>query len=329
MKITRSFGWMAIMMTVLILASGCKKKNEESSQGPVPVVVTGNYNNVLLNTLEISGSVSNNYGYIVTRCGFCWSTTNQYPKITDDTIVIPANPPYSFSGIVKGLKGQTKYYIRAFATNKNGSGYGMVVPVTTMDSMISDIDNNHYRLVQIGPQVWMAENLKTTRFNDGEVIPLTEDNATWAALASPSYCWNSNDISYKVPYGALYNWYAAHSGIISPVGFHVPTKDDWIELIDFLGGVAVAAGALKEAGQSHWEAPNTGADNSSGFTALPGGNRDPTGSFFAPRLFGGWWTSTEKESNLAWAISVSFNTTQVSITNENKISGFSIRCLKN
>ena len=139
---------------------------------------------------------------------------------------------------------------------------------------IKDIDGNKYKTVTIGTQVWMAENLKTTKFNDGTPIPMVKENDAWANLTTPAFSWYNNDsIDNKRNYGALYNWYTVSTNKLCPVGWHVPTEAEWATITAYLGEVGLAGGKLKDAGTVHWRTPNTGATNESGFTALPGGYR--------------------------------------------------------
>ena len=140
------------------------------------------------------------------------------------------------------------------------------------DGTVTNIDGNVYKTVKIGKQWWMAENLKTTRYRNGEEIINITDPIQWGALVIGAYCWYNNDISNKGPYGALYNWNAVMDDRnLAPVGWHIPTDEEWTTLSTTLGGESVAGGKLKEAGFSHWNAPNTGATNESGFTVLPNG----------------------------------------------------------
>ena len=148
-----------------------------------------------------------------------------------------------------------------------------------------DVEGTFYQTVEIGDQVWMAENLRTRKYNDGSDIPLVTDNTDWDNLTSPAYAWYSNDsATYADPYGALYNWYAVDPGSnggknICPTGWHVPTVDEVVILEDLLGGGDVAGGKMKEAGLDHWDSPNTGATNESGLTVLGAGYRAPDGTF--------------------------------------------------
>ena len=143
---------------------------------------------------------------------------------------------------------------------------------------VTDIDSNVYHTVTIGTQVWMVENLKTTRYNDGQEIPLVTDTVSWENLTSPGYSWFNNDTVFKKSYGALYNWYTVNTGKLAPAGWHVPTLTEWNTLAAFLGGNTTAGGKMKSTGTIEsdtglWYSPNTNATNSSGFTAIPGGYR--------------------------------------------------------
>jgi uncharacterized protein (TIGR02145 family) len=146
--------------------------------------------------------------------------------------------------------------------------------------IVKDIDGNVYTAITIGTQIWMGENLKTTRYNDKTEIPNVVSNVLWQELTSGAYSWYDHDEStYKKAYGGLYNWYAANSGKLCPVGWRLPTPEDWTTLSDFLGGDEIAGGKLKETGTTHWSSPNTGATNETGFTGLPTGLRESDGTF--------------------------------------------------
>ncbi|MCX6244290.1 MAG: fibrobacter succinogenes major paralogous domain-containing protein [Bacteroidetes bacterium] len=329
MKTTTVITTLAILLVSLILAAGCKKKNEDSVvTGPVPVVVTVNHSNLLLSTVHFSGSITSDGGVFVTKRGFCWSSANQNPTIQNDSMVF-GNGAGSFNGTLTGLKGQTNYYVRAFATNSNGTGYGSIMGITTMDTTIADVDDNHYRIVQIGTQVWMAENLKTTKYSDGTSIPLVTDATAWTNLTTPGYCWYNNLPAFnKKTYGALYNWYAVNTGKLAPAGWHVPTDGEWTVLTDFLGGEDIAGGKMKEAGTAHWLSPNTGATNESGFTAVPAGFRSDYGTFWDVGNYGYWWSSSGSSTGDAWYRRLVYDYSYVYRTNYGKSLGFSGRCLR-
>ncbi|HBH49701.1 MAG TPA: hypothetical protein DDX98_13740 [Bacteroidales bacterium] len=209
----------------------------------------------------------------------------------------------------------------------------------TWGEPVTDIDGNEYKTVQIGNQIWMAENLKTTKYNDGTEIPLVTENYDWASynLDTPGYCWYDNDIAtYGEKYGALYNWYAVNTGKLCPVGWHVPTDEEWTQLSDYYGGVSNLGGKLKETGTSHWVSPNTGATNETGFTALPGGSRNISGNFGSTGYLGIWWSATEHDTyyNAAWSRYVKndeglfYNSRSGNTNHIHKGNGFSVRCVK-
>jgi uncharacterized protein (TIGR02145 family) len=200
---------------------------------------------------------------------------------------------------------------------------------------VPDADGNCYQTVEIGTQTWMAENLKTTKYNDNTAIPLVENNAAWGALTTPGYCWYGNNFTtYGSVYGALYNWYAVETGKLCPTGWHVATDADWTTLINYVGVVG-AGGTLKEAGFDHWNSPNTGATNAIGFTALPGGLRyNDTQDAFAGvfrRLheYGWWWSSTDHNTTAAWGRVMYDDASSIGRYTYDKNYGFSVRCVKN
>jgi uncharacterized protein (TIGR02145 family) len=178
----------------------------------------------------------------------------------------------------------------------------------------------------------MATNLKTTKYNDGTTIPLVTDGAAWVALSTPGYCWYNNDAAtYKATYGALYNWYTVNTGKLCPTGWHVPTNAEWTTLTTYLGGESVAGGKLKESGTAHWDSPNTGATNETGFSALPGGLRDQlNGGPFINIGFGGYWRSSNEYIGYdAQYWGMFSDRSYVWTINADKRSGYSVRCLKN
>lgn len=203
---------------------------------------------------------------------------------------------------------------------------------------ITDIDGNTYSIIQIGTQTWLGENLKTTKHNDGTALPLVKDSIAWSNLTTPGYCWYNNNVATnKATYGALYNWYTVNTGKLCPIGWHVPSNGEWITLTTFLGGESVAGGKLKETGTTHWESPNTGATNESGFTSLPGGGRNSgglsdsqNGTFAAVRWTGTWWTSSEFTNHYVYGWVMKYNQSNVQYTNLfQKTMGCSVRCVKN
>ena len=194
---------------------------------------------------------------------------------------------------------------------------------------IKDIEGNVYKTVQIGSKVWMAENLKTVRYKDGTTIPLVTGWSAWSNLATPGYCWyNNNQATYGNTYGVLYNWYTVNTGKLCPTGWHVPSDSEWTTLTTSLGGESLAGGKMKGIGTTHWNSPNTGATNESGFSGLPGGNRDDDGTFLNVGYFGLWWSSTEYSITYAWDRYLGYDGTSVYRLYDGKDLGFSIRCVR-
>ncbi|HEY5587234.1 MAG TPA: FISUMP domain-containing protein [Ruminiclostridium sp.] len=194
----------------------------------------------------------------------------------------------------------------------------------------TDEDNNNYPVVSIGNQVWMAENLKTTKYQDGTNIPLVVSNAEWSNLRTAGYCWYNNDPgTYKPHYGALYNWFTLNSGEVCPSGWHVPSDDELTTLTSFLGGENIAGGKLKEIGTSHWLSPNTGATDETGFTALPGDARYVDGTFKFFGSYSHWWSSSEFDNNKSWLRYLMNDWEGVARINTDKKYGLSVRCILN
>lgn len=200
---------------------------------------------------------------------------------------------------------------------------------------VKDMDGNVYHTIKIGSQTWLIENLKTTKYNDSTPIPLVTDSVSWISLSTPAYCWFKNDsTTYKTTYGALYNWHAVNTGKLAPAGWHIPSDSEWTILTTFLGGESVAAGKIKEMGTAHWQSPNTGATNESGFTALPGGEREHTiinGTWGLFGTHGTWWSTTPSTvANAAWYRYIQNTGANVFRSpNGDKNYGFSVRCIKN
>jgi len=243
------------------------------------------------------------------------------------TKISDAISPKTITGLTNGTQ-----YAFAVSTLFTGgeSGLSAILTATPQSTSLTDFDGNVYHTVTIGTQKWMVENLKTTKFNDGSVIPLVSDPLVWGTLATPGYCWSNNDsISNKNTYGALYNWYAVSTEKIAPFGWHVPTDSEWSVLVAFVGGDAVAGESLKETGTAQWLPPNTGATNSSGFSALPGGYRGSNGSFYFMGYYGYWWSATAYGATNSWYRFIYYDNTDMFRANNSNQFGFSIRCIRN
>jgi uncharacterized protein (TIGR02145 family) len=212
------------------------------------------------------------------------------------------------------------------------------------DKLIKDGDGNVYNSISIGTQVWMKENLKTTKYSNGDAIETTIPSALQIfSEVTPKYQWAYNgDEDNVTTYGRLYTWYAVNDDRnICPTGWHVPSDTEWhtlILIIDpdaelYLIESSIAGGNLKETGTAHWASPNYGATNETGFTALPGGFRDVNGSFGSLGQSGFWWSSTEISSSVAadryiTCLNTAVYWTYIPYDDNSKKYGYSVRCIK-
>jgi uncharacterized protein (TIGR02145 family) len=310
--------------------SGCVSTASGSAailpQPTAPAATTGAYS-VSANDVVISGTVNPHYS--TTLVTFEYGTTTGYGS----TIAAALNPltgnnSTAVSAMLTGLIPDTRYYYRVTASNCAGTTNANGNYFTTLP--LTDKDGNTYDVVMIGTQVWMAENLKTTKYSDGTIIPLVTDNTSWSNLTTPGYCWYNNDpTSYKNTYGALYNFYAVSTGKLCPTGWHVPTDAEVTTLTTYLGGASVAGGKLKEIGTTHWSSPNTDATNESGFTAISSGGRNYLGTYVSNGIEFYLWTSTEYDYTTSWNRDISYTYADIFRHNNNKHNGFSVRCIMN
>jgi uncharacterized protein (TIGR02145 family) len=200
---------------------------------------------------------------------------------------------------------------------------------------VTDIDGNVYNTVTIGTQVWMKENLKVSKYRNGDPIPSNLNDSTWSKTTSGAYKIYNNDAVNNATYGKLYNWYAvADPRGLCPEGWHVPSDAEWTTIENYLGGSTVAGGKMKsigtkDVGTGLWDTPNKDATNSSGFSAHPGGQFDGYG-FDDIGGSGYLWSSTESNSWSAWYrfLNYSLGSSARGNTFLNKKQGNSVRCLR-
>ncbi len=225
----------------------------------------------------------------------------------------------------------SSYVILGFRCAKTPTGAGTRTSTTSdrNDNTVTDIDGNIYHTVKIGDQIWMAENLRVTHYRNGEPILQVDNPEEWRSLRSGAYCCYNYYTENAKNFGCLYNWYTVKDNRnIAPTGWHVPSRDEWLGLIDLLGGFSVAGGHLKETGTEHWNVPNIGATNSSGFSARASGYRLVTGRFTGMSNSANYWSSSEVNNDSAWHFVLSSDYSEFPYSDMLKQMGFSVRCVK-
>lgn len=257
------------------------------------------------------------------------TATTQNPSHTylnPGTYVVTLTASNSF-----GTNSETK---PDYITVRPNTGDGQILfnPNLTYGT-VSDIEGNVYRTIQIGTQIWMAENLKTTTFNDNTFIPLVTDKNSWINLTTPGFCWYNNDMStVKNTYGAIYNWFTVSTKKICPNGWHVPSNAEWQVLQTYLGNATISYNKLREIGTGHWIEGDLNVTNESGFTGLPSGLRFPMGDFGSLGELALWWSSddlTDGDVSLGLYAALNQSLKNFSLGGSWKYLGISIRCLKN
>jgi uncharacterized protein (TIGR02145 family) len=283
------------------------------------------------------GNITNDGGTPVTQRGVVWSTSPN--PTTSNNSTTNGSGTGSFTSNLTSLTASTTYYVRAYATNSAGTAYGNELSFTTTaggSGIVSNpgagvtFDGYTYTSIVLGNgQEWMAENLRTTSYANGDPIPNVSDDTQWQNLTTGAWAHYNNENQYENPYGKLYNWYTvADPRNVCPTGWHVPTDAEYTLLTDYLGGLPVAGGKMKSTGTQYWLSPNTDATNESGFSGLPGGGRSLNGTFSGIGNLGSWWSSTEYGTLGAWLRYLGYNYGSVSRGSNYKDGGFSVRCLR-
>ena len=199
---------------------------------------------------------------------------------------------------------------------------------------MTDQEGNVYKTIVIGTQEWMAENLNTSIYSNGDAIPTNLDNAAWQNTTSGAWAYYNNDSSYACPYGKLYNFYTCvDARQLCPTGWHVPTDAEWTVLTNYLDGESVAGGKMKttgtiEAATGLWHSPNIVATNSSGFSGAPGGGRYYLGAYSDFGNYGFWWSSSVEAASSVWYRGLSSSIGVAASYTGNMQVGFSVRCLR-
>ncbi len=317
--------------------------------GCLPQVSTSPITNVGSGTSTTGGNVTSDGGSMVSARGVVYGTSSN-PTLSNN-FTTDGTGTGSFTSVLIGLSPVTTYYVRAYATNGVGTSYGNEVSFTSLPGLrcpgtptVTDIDGNIYNTVQIGTQCWTQSNLKVSKYRNGDSIPTGLSNSAWQGTASGAYAIYNNDPVNDGLYGKLYNHYAVtDSRGLCPTGWHVPSDGEWNVLVKYLDPNAdtvcgncwqspIAGGALKstatEPTPGGWVSPNTGATNSSGFTALPGGLRTNIGDFLNLPYYGYWWSASVFSGSSAWSRYLNSSYSGLGRYYDGRTTGFSVRCCR-
>lgn len=350
-----------IVVSMLLLFYGCEKQDGKNA----PVVRTLEVKDITDKTALAINEITGEGGSMVTARGVCWSK-NQSPTINDNKTFDGAGMGL-FASVITGLEPNTTYYMRAYGTNSMGTSYGNEITFTTPTGQIPDgttgtvtYDGYTYKTVYIGGREWMAENLRTNKYNDGTSIPTGHSLEQWIYLTTGAYAVYphsqidglNSDAEVLQAYGALYNWYAVETGKLCPTGWSVPTFMDFSELIQYIDpnidpsylhpnsgyiSSSIAGGRLKSSRTSpsahpRWDTPNTGATDSYGFSALPSSSRYAGQFISIPGKWATWWSSSEFILTAppygAWVLDMRFDLSIATMTGIEKLHGLSVRCVR-
>jgi uncharacterized protein (TIGR02145 family) len=300
-----------------------------------PSLTTGLATKVLFTSVTLNSVVNPNGDNILTNFRF-WKTNSTVQTINAVPHNVSGSLNTNVTAYISGLEPSTKYYYQVSAASDGWAGTGIQRAFTTKGLVfnpeltyqtVSDVEDNIYNTIQIGTQIWMAENLKATRYNDGTAL---SEFTTTLQSEIGAYRWDGSFSENISDYGYMYNWYSINSNKLCPTGWHVPTMEEFTILINYLGGQNIAGGKLKETGSTHWYG-NFGADNSSGFTAVGAGNNedmagltDPWGSHWNFKSLGYYWSKTDYGSVLR----LESSSIRAIFTGYSKKYYCSVRCLK-
>jgi uncharacterized protein (TIGR02145 family) len=346
-----------IIGIITVTLSNCKKDSSGSDPSDttsnnklIPVLTTNEVKDITINTATCGGTVTSDNGSAIIARGVCWNTSQNPTTANNKTS--DGTGTGNFTSNIVGLNPNTTYYVRAYATNGSGTGYGSAASFTTPKEIvygtITDQEGNSYKTVTIGTQTWMAENLRTKIYNDNSIIPVLSVAKDWIAAQNGAYCNYNNDSTLVNSYGRLYNWYTVNTGKLSPKGWHVPTDVEWTILENYLisngynydGTTTENKIAKSLAATSLWYesdvvgsiGKNVPTNNSSGFNAVAGGDRggsDSNGYFLNRYSSCSWWSSTDFRADATKATNLSFDSWSLNNNGVyNKGCGLSVRCVK-
>jgi uncharacterized protein (TIGR02145 family) len=285
-----------------------------TSEYAIPTLLTNAVSMITPISAECEGTIISDGGKPINWYGILWSAKPDISIDTDSMTTLVGRPPSNFTFSLRDLCPNTTYYVRAYAHTNFGVGLGNEVSFTTTDferGTVTDIDGNTYNTVKLSEQWWMVGNLKVTHYRNGEAIPNIVESEEWFNLTTGAYCNYNNDEANVATYGRLYNWYVVNdSRGIAPTGWHVPTEEECVELMDFFGGLDVVPSNMTEKGAN---------------VARPGGHRISDFVEFSGIGEEGYWWLDDYEPEGEWdALAYTFD----DFLHDYKGSGLSIRCIK-
>lgn len=340
----------------------CSDDDNDIINENFPVLTTTEVTDITQNMATSGGNITDDGGATVTARGVIWSTSADLNVNNNDGITIDGAGAGSFTSNIADLEPGTQYYLRAYATNSNGTGYGNALAFTTLyEGTVMDIDGNVYRTVIIGSQEWMAENLRATNYNNGDAIHTDLNGDEWYYITEGAYAVFDHNLpsaeginspeEMVAAYGKLYNWYVVDDPRgLCPEGWIVPSDYDWTQLENYVvaqgfpnSSVANGAGnALKSCREIG--SPFEGCDTSEhprwrsfgtqygfdefGFSALPGGWRGGDGTYGSIGISGNWWSATEGGGANARLRRLHDSSGDVYQGGNKKRIGYSIRCIR-
>lgn len=286
------------------------------------------------------GNITAEGGSAVTARGVVWANTENLTVLLDDGISQDGTGTGIYESTLTGLEPETQYFVRSYATNTSGTAYGQTFSFTMAEMLdeLTDADGNVFEVVSIAGKLWMAENLKTTNYNEGIEIQNITEEVAWTHASAEAYAWYENNQGNAATYGALYNWRAVETAKLCPAGWRLATDEDWKQLegtVDSQYDLAHAewdgtgyrghdAGDQLKASSGWSETGNTNEDR---LSALPGGTRGLAGPFFFMGISGKWWTGTLDEEEKAWARDILSGGGRVRRSAAPLNNGASIRCV--
>jgi uncharacterized protein (TIGR02145 family) len=318
-----------LVNTLLLMATftSCKKE-------PVlPTLITSPVGNIEYVSATSGGYISDDGGAEITARGIVWNTS-PYPTTANNSISDSiGSGTGNFTCNLTGLTPFATYYVRSYAINSAGTAYGdqqtfsaKIIIVSNPGAGVTYNGYTYSSVVLGNGQEWMAENLRTANYRNGDPIPTGLSNTQWEFYNTGAYAIYNNDNANDAIYGKLYNGYAVSDPRhVCPTGWHEPADAEWTELADYLGGDTVAGGKMKSTGLQYWSDPNTDATNESGFSGLPGGLRFVTSGAFGDEGNGGYWWSS---SSFGFVHSLSYTGKYKGISSPDRQFGASVRCIK-